>query len=227
MHTKVSLLDALLRALALFACAFCLGCDPATPRVSRWTAMGTLAQLTVRGGDAAQNDALRQTVQSTYDRLNGLLSAWDPRSELSRLSAAHCTNWVAAASPEVRPCYAQALRLAEQSGNAFNPRMGGRLRALGVASGGFYADFDLGAIAKGFAVDVAAAALARSPTPPLLLDLGGNLRVVGDGTWRTGIRNPFDRNGPFAGVIALTNGESIATSGNYERFITRDRKSVV
>ena len=46
--------------------------------------------------------------------------------------------------------------------------------------------------------------------------------MVGDGTWRTGIRNPFDRTGAYAAVIALTNGESVATSGTYERFIERD-----
>ncbi len=212
----------LVRFLGACALALCVGCDPVAPQVSRWTVMGTRAQLSVRGGDPARNDALRRTVQETYAHLDDLLSAWNPQSELSRLAAAHCTNWVAAASPEVRPCYALALRLAEQSGNAFNPRVGRRLRALGVAAGTSYADFDLGAIAKGFAVDVAAGALVRGgPVPPLLLDLGGNLRVVGEGTWRTGIRNPFDKAGPFLGVIALTNGESVATSGNYERFITR------
>ena len=53
-------------------------------------------------------------------------------------------------SPEVKPCYAAALRLAEESGGAFNPRIGERLRALGMG-GGKYSRFDLGAIAKGYA----------------------------------------------------------------------------
>ena len=53
------------------------------------------------------------------------------------------------------------------------------------------------------------------------MDLGGNLRVV-RGDWRTGVRNPFG-DGPAA-VITLTDGESVATSGNYERFIERDGK---
>ena len=193
--------------------------------VCRWPVMGTVAQLTVRA-DAARSQQLLPAVQSAYLRLDALLSAWNPDSELSRLAAAHCTNWVAAASPEVRPCYAAALELAARSGNAFDPRVGARLRELGVSGGATYSDFDLGAIAKGFAVDVAAADLSRAAgtnaLPSLLLDLGGNLRIVGDGVWRTGVRNPFDRNGPHAAVIALTNGESVATSGNYERFIERD-----
>ena len=191
----------------------------------RWPVMGTVAQLTVRA-DRERGQSLLPAIQSAYVRLDALLSAWNPDSELSRLAAADCTNWVHAASPEVRPCYAAALELAERSGNAFDPRVGARLRDLGVAGGGAYSAFDLGAIAKGFAVDVAAADLARlagtNALPSLLLDLGGNLRVVGDGVWRTGIRNPFDRNGRHAAIIVLTNGESIATSGNYERFIERD-----
>ena len=191
----------------------------------RWPVMGTVAQLVVRA-DAARARELLPPVQAAYVRLDDLLSAWNPDSELCRLAAAHRTNWTASASAEVRPCYAAALRLAEQSAGAFNPRVGARLRELGVSGGASYSDFDLGAIAKGFAVDVAAADLARAAgtnaLPSLLLDLGGNLRVVGDGTWRTGIRNPFDRTGAYAAVIALTNGESVATSGTYERFIERD-----
>lgn len=194
-------------------------------RAFRWTVMGTTAQLAVRG-DAAAGERLRPVVQRAYERLDGLLSAWDPASELSRLAAAGCTDWVAAVSADVKPCYAAALRLAAESGNAFNPRVGATLRALGVAGGGAYASFDLGAIAKGFAVDVAAREVARAcapaAPPSLLLDLGGNLRVVGEGTWRTGVRNPFDKAGPLVGVLALTNGESVATSGNYERFIERN-----
>jgi len=190
----------------------------------RWPVMGTIAQMSIRG-DETQGEQLRPLVQKTYLHLDDLLSAWNPDSELSRLAAANCTNLTCAVSPEVRSCYAAALKLAEQSGGAFNPRVGAKLRELGVSGGGTYSDFDLGAIAKGFAVDVAAQVILQSrsdATLDLLLDLGGNLRVVGSGVWRTGIRNPFDRQGPFVGVISLTNGESVATSGNYERFIERD-----
>ncbi|MGN0846891.1 MAG: FAD:protein FMN transferase [Kiritimatiellia bacterium] len=189
----------------------------------RWPVMGTIAQVTVRNRSLSQTDL--PALQRVYTRLDERLSAWNPDSELCRLAAAHCTNWLVAASPEVRPCYAAALRLARESGNAFNPRVGARLRELGVSGGGAYSDFDLGAIAKGFAVDVLAETITRRSAgapPALLLDLGGNLRVVGDGVWRTGVRNPFDKAGPLVGVIALTNGESIATSGNYERFIEQD-----
>ena len=98
--------------------------------------------------------------------------------------------------------------------------MGARLRELGCSHGQHFCDFDLGAIAKGFAVDAACRALpADLPFAGLLVDLGGNLRAMG-GTWRTGIRNPFGDG--YAAVVTLAEGESVATSGNYERFVERD-----
>ena len=184
----------------------------------KWPVMGTVARLSFRA--ETRREEIRRTVQETYARLIGLMSAWDPDSELSRLSRAGCTNWTAAVSPEVAPCYRAALQLADWSGRAFNPAVGAALRAWGMTGGRTYADFDLGAIAKGFAVDEAWRRVkARAGDVPVLLDLGGNLRVV-SGVWRTGIRNPFGEG--FAAVVSLTNGEAVATSGHYERFVERD-----
>lgn len=196
----------------------------ANARVARrtWPVMGTVAALSLRGGGQGL-DAVQDEVRRVYERVNDRLSAWNPASELSRVARADGTNWLADVSADMRPCYDAAIRLAAQSGRAFNPAVGAKLRALGVSGGGAYADFDLGAIAKGFAVDLAAEAIERrGGVTDLLLDLGGNLRVVGGGTWRTGVRNPFGGKGECVAVVALTNGESIATSGNYERFIERD-----
>jgi len=85
---------------------------------------------------------------------------------------------------------------------------------------------DLGGIAKGYAVDVAYERLLATGARDFLVDLGGNLRVHGEsapglGGWRTGVRNPFDLS-EITGMILLTNGESVATSGNYERFVKMD-----
>ena len=155
-----------------------------------------------------------------YERLDGLLSAWHPDSELYRLSREGGTNWIGRVSPEVAPCYRMALELCERSARAFNPWVGGKLRELGFSGGRSFADFDLGAIAKGFAVDCAWQDVTHTfGRSDLLIDLGGNLRVV-DGEWRTGIRNPFGSG--YAAMIALTNGEAVATSGNYERFVVRN-----
>jgi len=82
---------------------------------------------------------------------------------------------------------------------------------------------DLGAIAKGYAVDVAYDALKAAGHTNLLIDLGGDLRAMGEaapgrGGWRTGIRNPF-RHGENIAQFLLADGEGVATSGNYERFV--------
>ena len=210
--------------VAVGAAAFLLRpSDPVRTR-DEWPTMGTVAGLTFRG-DASRRDEIRDIVQKRYERLEGLLSAWNPDSELSRLSREGGTNWVARVSPETAECYRMALLLFERSGRAFNPWIGARLRELGFSHGSTFSDFDLGAIAKGFAVDsawrdvMALAARHRFATPDLMIDLGGNLRVVG-GTWRTGVRNPFGTG--YAATFVLTNGEAVATSGNYERFVEKD-----
>ena len=192
--------------------------DPVRTR-DEWPTMGTVAGLTFRG-EAPRRDAIRGLVQARYERLESLLSAWNPDSELSRLSREGGTNWIARVSPETADCYCMALTLAERSGRAFNPWVGAKLRELGFSHGRHFADFDLGAVAKGFAVDAAWKAVTRAfGTSDLLIDLGGNLRVVG-GAWRTGIRNPC---GPdYAATVVRTNGEAVATSGNYERFVEKN-----
>lgn len=84
--------------------------------------------------------------------------------------------------------------------------------------------FDLGGIAKGFAVDMAAAELRRREVESALLDLGGNIYGLGSppgrDSWRIGVRDPRDLDryiASFAGTDV-----AVATSGAYERFVTID-----
>ena len=85
---------------------------------------------------------------------------------------------------------------------------------------------DLGAIAKGYAVDLAWTRLKAANHTNLLIDLGGNLRAIGEaapgrGGWRTGVRNPFVKDA-LIGMFLMHDGEAVATSGNYERFVEID-----
>jgi len=82
---------------------------------------------------------------------------------------------------------------------------------------------DLGAVAKGYAVDLAWERLVAAGCTNLLIDLGGNLRAIGEaapgrGGWRTGVRNPFAKDA-LIGRFIMRSGEAVATSGNYERFV--------
>jgi thiamine biosynthesis lipoprotein len=81
---------------------------------------------------------------------------------------------------------------------------------------------DLGGIAKGHAVDACYDALAGLGVPHFMVVLGGNIRCRGkaDGTpWRVGIQNPFVAE-EIVGYIPLPSGMAVATSGNYEKYVT-------
>ena len=77
---------------------------------------------------------------------------------------------------------------------------------------------DPGAVAKGYAAARAAAALKSSGVKNAVLDLGGDIAILGDNNgknWRIGLKNPFGE-GVF-GVLEA--GECyIVTSGSYQRF---------
>lgn len=84
---------------------------------------------------------------------------------------------------------------------------------------------DLGGIAKGYALDLARAALRDPTITGGMLDLGGNILVFGkpprgQKKWVIGIRHPR-RDGQVIGTAALDSG-AIATSGDYEHFYMID-----
>jgi len=85
---------------------------------------------------------------------------------------------------------------------------------------------DLGAIAKGYAADEVGRILLEKRVKGAVVDLGGNVKVVGrkpDGSrWRVGIQNPFDERGEHIGVASLDGGSTVVTSGVYERFFLGD-----
>jgi len=90
---------------------------------------------------------------------------------------------------------------------------------VSLASG---STLDLGAIAKGYAVDYAASVITKNKAvTSALINAGGNIKVIGtkeDGSpWRIGIQDPRNPQ-KILGVLALQNGQAIATSGDYQRY---------
>ena len=79
---------------------------------------------------------------------------------------------------------------------------------------------DLGAIAKGYAVDRATNVLRQRGIEKALVEAGGDLYAIGtapDGeAWRIGVRDPNDTRA-IAGTLSASD-EAIATSGTYYRF---------
>jgi len=84
---------------------------------------------------------------------------------------------------------------------------------------------DLGAIAKGYAGDVAAEILRRHEVTSAILDLGGDIVALGsrpDGEpWRIGVRTPIRGGSGIVGVLRVRNS-AIVTSGGYERYFEKD-----
>ncbi len=81
---------------------------------------------------------------------------------------------------------------------------------------------DLGSIAKGFATDEIVKVLKKHRVKSALINLGGNVFVMGTKTdglpWQVGIQNPFEERGDVVCKLNLSN-KSIVTSGIYERYI--------
>lgn len=85
---------------------------------------------------------------------------------------------------------------------------------------------DLGAIGKGAVGDEAVRILKENGIKSVLLDIGGNIQLIGNknGTdWRLGIRNPFGEG--TAGVLEISD-TAVVTSGNYERFFTDENGNI-
>ena len=83
------------------------------------------------------------------------------------------------------------------------------------------ASIDVGALGKGYATEMAAQYLESIGTTSYVLNIGGNIRIIGtkpDGSgWLTGIKNPADAGFTYAEYITLAD-TSCVTSGIYERF---------
>lgn len=83
-------------------------------------------------------------------------------------------------------------------------------------------ELDLGGIGKEYAVDRAAQIAGAMGIENGLVNLGGDIRVIGRGElpWRIGIRHP--RHPSVSMIVVNLASGGLATSGDYERFIEVD-----
>lgn len=84
---------------------------------------------------------------------------------------------------------------------------------------------DVGAVAKGYATEQVARRMEEKGVTGYVLNVGGNVRTLGtkaNGTpWTIGIENP--NGGEFLSYLSLQ-GQSVVTSGSYQRFYYVDGK---
>ena len=80
---------------------------------------------------------------------------------------------------------------------------------------------DVGAIAKGYSVEMVADELRRDGVSGCVIDVGGNLSAIGtkpDGDgWSTGVKNPDRQEGGYVYTFTIKDCSAV-TSGSYERF---------
>jgi thiamine biosynthesis lipoprotein len=81
---------------------------------------------------------------------------------------------------------------------------------------------DLSAIAKGFGVDKVAALLREKQIGNFLVEIGGETVAEGHHAngdpWRVGVQKPGFAGFELQGVLHLTGGRAVATSGDYQNF---------
>uniref|UniRef100_UPI00359464DE FAD:protein FMN transferase n=1 Tax=Persicitalea sp. TaxID=3100273 RepID=UPI00359464DE len=91
-----------------------------------------------------------------------------------------------------------------------------------------HTEIDFNAIAQGYTVDLLAEFLQNKGIKNYLVEVGGEVRALGRNErgeiWRIGIDKPLDNvkaGRPLQAVVSL-NGQSLATSGSYRKFVERD-----
>ena len=86
---------------------------------------------------------------------------------------------------------------------------------------------DVGAVAKGYAVEMVARSMEEQGITGYVLNVGGNVRTVGpkgDGEpWTVGVENPDEEGDPYLAYLSLTR-HSLVTSGSYQRYYLVDGK---
>lgn len=99
-----------------------------------------------------------------------------------------------------------------------------RMSDIHIANGQVWSDnpavqLDLGGYAKGYALDEAARILQAHGIHNALVNIGGNLIVLGQHgkqPWRIGIQHP--RQPGMLATLDLHDGEALGTSGDYQRY---------
>ncbi len=208
-------------------------------------AMGTVLELSVWAETRAQALEASELALREVERVETCLSTWKPESELSRLNRTPVGEPFELSS-DLERHLGRARHLWEWTEGAFDPGLGLLVQAWGLREGGRQPSqseleqalaagsmaslevgggratrrsemqLEEGAFGKGIGLDEACAVLERAGIRKAVLNLGGQVRFVGqaDG-WPYGVAHPLERGEIVLEVVSR--GGSLATSGNSER----------
>lgn len=214
--------------------------------------LGTVVEIAALGPDPALLETAINAAFAEIARIEALMTPHQPQSDVSRLSAAAATATVSAETAEVIQIGQQvaaasggALDLTLGQLKALwaieteSPRVPGaeelaaalqgtgpaalQLDGLQVRKARPQLAVDLGAVAKGYAVDRAVAKLRAAGISRASVNAGGDIYLLGDRDgrpWRIGIQHP--RNEQQVAATLLVADQAVVTSGDYERFFEQD-----
>lgn len=181
--------------------------------------MGTVVTIEVVGHEEVRDEYVKRAA-AWFEAIERSCSRFNPNSEVRRLCAR--PGLPIEVSPILFETMRFAMALAVETDGAFDPALGDADAVLLDEQQRTIAlrrpvELDLGAVAKGFAVDMAARELA--PLRDFAINAGGDLYLGGSnasgGAWSVGIRHPFVA-GEILETIHVTN-VAVCTSGEYER----------
>lgn len=217
--------------------------------------MGTRYSALLYGPTGLDLAVVTTELQRAVDQVDQQMSTWKPESDLMRLNAAACGQWLSVPE-ELLWVLSSALRIGEESAGAFDIGVGALVSACGFgpqpATGTLLGKqpcarevleldpgncrvrkhapvtLDLNGIAKGFAVDQLARCFDRHGMPSYLVGIDGEMRasgVKGDGSDWC-VALEKPVKGRREVLGALAlSNTSIATSGDYRHW--RERAGVV
>ena len=196
--------------------------------------LGTFVEITVGAASEAFAQRAATAGFAAIADVHRLMSFHEHDSDLSRINR-HAHLRAVEVDPRTFAVLRRARFLSRASKGLFDCTVGGALLSLGALprsdaspcpdANATFRDvallaghrvrlrrplaIDLGGIAKGFAVDEAVAAIARSGADAACVNAGGDLRVFGDRAWPVALRTPDG----FAPLPALRN-RALATSAD-------------
>jgi thiamine biosynthesis lipoprotein len=214
--------------------------------------MGTTVSIEAAGADPAVLERAIAAAFAEMARIETLMSPHRPESDVSRLTAAEHAVTVAPETAEVIALGLEIARRSGGAFDLTLGRLktlwgietetpqvptataiAAALRGIGpealsisgnlVTKGSPLLAIDLGAIAKGYAVDRAIATLRAHGVTSAAVNAGGDIGLLGSKQgrpWRIGVQHPRDPEGVLVTLEAAD--RAVVSSGDYERCFERD-----